>query len=78
MLKKLTALRKRATKQKYFAAVVNYRLSIRGGILEDVLGLDLEAQVLGLGFEAQVLGIGLEAHKSSKMISLRLEDNIIF
>ena len=45
-----------------------YQLIIsRGGVLEDVLGLGLEAKVLGL-----------KAYKSLKTSCPRLEDRIIF
>ena len=51
----------------------------RGGVLEDVLGLEDSSrthfEVLGLGLEGQVLGIGLEASSPRKLPCPRLDDS---
>ena len=48
----------------------------RGGVFEDVLGLEDTFQVLGFSLEVQVLGLGLEACKSPKISCPRLEDSM--
>ena len=57
-------------------------LNIRGGVLEDVLGLEdvlrINFEVLGLGLEGQVLSLDLEASSPPKLPCPRLEDSTIF
>ena len=55
-------------------------LRLRGGVLEDVLGLETSSrthfEVLGLGLEGQILG--LEVSSPRKLPCSQLQDSTIF